>query len=206
METFTILFQYLPGMRVENIQLLNVNKQSYNSIHEHPNNQTCYTHILYVPEHIMRASYFNFHKKTNNGNLTFMNKVKHTPNVKWFLGKETFSNCGMFWNSDIQSYWYENISHVTIIIFSLSSHAVYLISLFLEPWLCFWGIFHNNATSIRCSILLFLCYHSTEQNDAESRNFFIYILISILSPSGDHNRGYGEWHPRGTRATQCPGV
>jgi hypothetical protein len=21
-----------------------------------------------------------------------------------------------------------------------------------------------------------------------------------------HNSGYGEWHPRGTRATQCPGV
>jgi hypothetical protein len=25
-------------------------------------------------------------------------------------------------------------------------------------------------------------------------------------PSGAHNSGYGEWHPRGTRATQCLGV
>jgi hypothetical protein len=25
-------------------------------------------------------------------------------------------------------------------------------------------------------------------------------------PSGAHNSGYGELHPRGTRATQCPGV
>jgi hypothetical protein len=27
-----------------------------------------------------------------------------------------------------------------------------------------------------------------------------------VDPSRAHNSGYGEWHPRGTRATQCLGV
>jgi hypothetical protein len=30
--------------------------------------------------------------------------------------------------------------------------------------------------------------------------------FTCCSPSGAHNSGYGEWHPRGTRATQCLGV
>jgi hypothetical protein len=31
----------------------------------------------------------------------------------------------------------------------------------------------------------------------------IYLIIHSFFPSGAHNSGYGEWHPRGT---QCPGV
>jgi hypothetical protein len=34
----------------------------------------------------------------------------------------------------------------------------------------------------------------------------IYVYAIISYPSGAHNSGYGEWHPRGTRATQCLGV
>jgi hypothetical protein len=38
------------------------------------------------------------------------------------------------------------------------------------------------------------------------RGFIRSQLLSLQSPSGAHNSGYGEWHPRGTRATQCLGV
>jgi hypothetical protein len=33
-----------------------------------------------------------------------------------------------------------------------------------------------------------------------------YAPVRKKKPSGAHKSGYGEWHPRGTRATQCLGV
>jgi hypothetical protein len=52
----------------------------------------------------------------------------------------------------------------------------------------------------------FQCWqHMLYKLFSQQRLTDLYSPIRLLS-SGAHNSGYGEWHPRGTRATQCPGV
>jgi hypothetical protein len=54
--------------------------------------------------------------------------------------------------------------------------------------------------------LIYLIFHHTVSllNNHKMYSNYNNLKYSILS--GAHNSGYGEWHPRGTWATQCPGL